>query len=156
MPLVASDFQDGDETGHPILGNEAGPYRFRLLSDPGGLTQFGAFIEELPPGSSSSERHWHETEDEMIYVLDGHPTLIEDTETELTPGDAVCWPAGSGIGHKLTNRSDAPVRYLVIGTRHMQDVIHYSDHDLITHKDGQARRYLRRDGSAYPNGDTHD
>ncbi len=153
MPVVRSDYQAGDDEGHPILGNEAGPYRYRLLSDPGGLSQFGAFIEELPPGSSSSERHWHETEDEMIYVLDGHPTLIEDTETELKPGDAVCWPALSGVGHKLTNRTDQTVRYLVIGTRHDTDVIHYSDHDLITHKDGDTRRYLRRDGSEYPRKD---
>ncbi len=151
MPLVVSDFQDGDETGHPILGNEAGPYRYRLLSDPGGLTQFGAFIEELPPGSSSSERHWHETADEMIYVLEGHPTLIENSETLLSPGDAVCWPAGSRIGHRLTNRSEQPVRYLVIGTRHEKDVVHYCDHNLITHIDGETRRYLRRDGSEHPN-----
>ncbi|MEN8658067.1 cupin domain-containing protein [Marivita sp.] len=150
MPLIASDFRDGDETGHPILGNEAGPYRFRLLSDPGGLTQFGAFIEELPPGSSSSERHWHETEDEMVYILEGRPTLIEDVETALSPGDAVCWPAGSGIGHKLINRTDGPVRYLVIGTRHEKDVVHYSDHDLITQIDGKDRRYLRRDGTVIP------
>ena len=147
MPLIASDFQDGDATGHPILGNMAGPYRVRLLSDPGGLTQFGAFIEELPAGSSSSERHWHETEDEMVYILEGRPTLVEDVETELAPGDSVCWPAGSGIGHCLVNRTDAPVRYLVIGTRNKKDIIHYSDHDVITHKDGLKRRYLRRDGT---------
>jgi uncharacterized cupin superfamily protein len=151
VPLVVSDFHDGDETGHPILGKETGPYRYRLLSDPGELTQFGAFVEELPQGSSSSERHWHETEDEMIYVLEGHPTLIEESETELAPGDAVCWPAGSGVGHRLTNRTGLPVRYLVIGTRNEKDVIHYSDHDLVTHKDGQSRRYLRRDGSEHPN-----
>lgn len=148
MPRITSDFRDGDETGHPILGNGAGHYRFRLLSDPGGLTQFGAFIEELQPGSRSSERHWHETEDEMVYILDGCPTLVEDVETELAPGDAVCWPAGSGIGHCLINRTDGPVRYLVVGTRNEKDVIHYVDHDLITHKDGPDRRYVRGDGTA--------
>ena len=34
---------------HPILGPGPGPYRARLLSDPGRITQFGAFFEELPP-----------------------------------------------------------------------------------------------------------
>ena len=150
MPVVRSGFQDGNGPGHPILGNAAGPYRFRLLSDPGGLTQFGAFVEELPPGSASSERHWHETEDEMIYVLEGTPTLVEDTALELSPGDAVCWPSGQGVAHRIENRSPNPVRYLVIGTRNQSDVIHYADHDLVTHKEGAARRYLRRDGTPYP------
>jgi uncharacterized cupin superfamily protein len=38
----------------------------------------------------------------------------------------------------------------VIGTRLERDIIHYTDHDLITHTDGPARRYLRRDGTEYP------
>ena len=120
------------------------------LGDAGGLTQFGAFIEELPPGSTSGRRHWHETEDEMILMLAGEVVLVEETETTLRAGDAACWPAGAPVGHRLDNRSDAPARYLVIGTRNQRDVIHYTDHDLITHKDGPARRYQRRDGTDWP------
>ncbi len=33
-------------------GNPCGPYRALLFSDSGELTQFGAFEEELRPGSS--------------------------------------------------------------------------------------------------------
>lgn len=141
--------QMADDPPHPVLGPGPGPYAYQLLSDPGGLTQFGAFIEELPPGSRSGHRHWHETEDEMIYVLSGEVVLVEDEETVLRPGDAACWPAGRPVGHRLDNRSDAPARYLVIGTRSATDTIHYTDHDLITHKEGSARRYLRRDGTAH-------
>lgn len=152
MPKIAlPDFVTDAGPVHPVLGSGLGAYRYRLLSDIGGLTQFGAFIEELPPGSASGYRHWHETEDEMVYVLDGTVTLVEETETDLCPGDVACWPAGSPIGHRLENRGDAPVRYLVIGTRHARDVIHYSDHDLITHKDGNSRRHVRRDGTDHPN-----
>jgi uncharacterized cupin superfamily protein len=138
-----------DNPTHPIMGPGPGPYGYRLLSDPGGLTQFGAFLEELPPGSSSGHRHWHEAEDEMLYLLQGHAVLVEDTETPLGPGDCACWPAGTPVGHRVDNRSDLPVRYLVVGTRLERDVIHYTDHDLVTHKDGPNRRYLRRDGSEY-------
>lgn len=133
---------------HAILGAGNGPYTCRLLSDPGGLSQFGAFIEELPPGSRSSYRHWHAAEDEMIYVLSGTPTLIEDVKTTLAPGDAACWPAGAPVAHCLANRSDMAARYLVIGTRHQTDTITYPDHDLITHKNGTARRYTHADGRA--------
>jgi uncharacterized cupin superfamily protein len=60
-----------DETAytHPVIGQHPGPYRYQLLSDAGGLTQFGAFLEELPPGSRSGHRHWHEAEDEMIWMI---------------------------------------------------------------------------------------
>ncbi|GHC13438.1 hypothetical protein GCM10007291_08770 [Gemmobacter nanjingensis] len=150
MPKVdLPAFVTEDDTVHPVLGGGIGPYRYQLLSDPGGLTQFGAFIEELPPGSTSGRRHWHEAEDEMILMLAGEVVLVEDSETLLRAGDAACWPAGQPVGHRLDNRSDAPARYLVIGTRKEADVIHYTDHDLITHKQGSARRYLHRDGAPW-------
>ena len=151
--LALPPWQDAEDTPHPILGAGPGPYRYQLLSDPGGLTQFGAFIEELPPGSSSGRRHWHEAEDEMILMLAGEVILIEDSETPLRAGDVACWPAGHPVGHRLDNRSDAPARYLVIGTRAQRDRIHYTDHDLITEKDGATRRYLHRDGTPYPTGE---
>ena len=140
-PVVATD------APHPILGAGLGPYAYQLISELGLLTQFGAFIEHLPPGSRSSFRHWHQTEDEMIYVLTGEVVLIEDDEATLRPGEAACWPAGAPVGHCLENRSDASATYLVIGTRNAVDRVHYPDHDLITEKDGEARRYLHRDGS---------
>lgn len=138
-----------DNPTHPILGPGPGSYRYQLLSDPGHLTQFGAFLEELPPGSSSGHRHWHEAEDEMILMLSGQAVLIEDAETTLNAGDVAAWPAGHPVGHRLDNRSDAPARYLVIGTRSQRDRIHYTDHDLVTEKDGSKRRYLHRDGTPY-------
>ena len=59
---------------HPIMGNGLGPYSHAVLGDLGGLTQFGVHIEVLPPGSRSSFRHWHETEDEMILMISGEVT----------------------------------------------------------------------------------
>ncbi|WP_394153748.1 hypothetical protein [Loktanella salsilacus] len=54
MPLVPKDAARTD-SGIGVCG----PYTAVLLSDSGGLTQFGAFIETLPPGSASSTLHWH-------------------------------------------------------------------------------------------------
>lgn len=147
MPKVAlPPIRSEADTAHPVLGAGGGPYAYQLLSDPGGLTQFGAFIEILPAGSKSSFRHWHETEDEMIFLLSGEVVLVEDRETILRAGDVAAWPAGLAVGHCLENRSGAEARYLVIGTRAMRDVIHYPDHDLVTQKDGQTRRYTHADG----------
>lgn len=155
MPKVTlSDWAKADPYSHPVIkGPDPGPYSYQLLSDPGGLTQFGAFLEELPPGSSSGQRHWHADEDEMILMLSGQVVLVEDRETTLSPGDVAAWPAGNSVGHRLDNRFDQPARYLVIGTRAQRDTIHYTDHDLVTEKDGTERRYLHRDGTPYPQGE---
>ncbi|BAR61340.1 glyoxylate utilization-related uncharacterized protein [Bradyrhizobium diazoefficiens] len=62
----------------------------------------------LPPGSWSSQRHWHSHEDEFVYLLEGELTLIEDDgETVLRAGDCAAFPKGSGNGHHMINRSDA-------------------------------------------------
>ncbi len=107
--------------------DELGRYRAELLSDAGDLTQFGAFTETLWPGAKASQTHWHANEDEMIHVLSGTVTLIEgDTETDLIQGDTATFKAGVPTGHHLENRTQAPCRYLVIGTRSHDDTVTYS------------------------------
>ena len=115
-----------------------GPFTAELLSDTGGLRQFGAFIETLPPGSSSSTLHWHAREDEMVHILTGTVTLVEGAvETPMHPGDTATFRAGVAVGHCLRNDGDAPVRYLVIGTRSGDDVVTYPlTGETLTIRDG--------------------
>lgn len=139
------------EEATPDQAARLGHYRAELLSDSGGLTQFGAFVETLAPGAFSSDRHWHEAEDEFLYVLAGEATVIEDDGAHvLHPGDAACWKAGVANGHHVQNRSAAPCSYLVVGTRAASDRVHYSDIDkLYVRENGRITR-TRRDGSPLP------
>lgn len=128
-----------------------GRMRWWPVSDAGGLTQFGAALESLEPGARSSQRHWHEAEDEFLHVLDGEVTVIEnDGDHLLTPGDSACWPAGSGNAHCLVNRSDRPASYLIVGTRAPDDECHYPDVDLHYSRKGGQHGYYRKDGTPYP------
>src|SRR5205809_7114951 len=78
----------------------------RRSGDAVGLTQFGLNITRIKPGSASAQRHWHEQEDEFIYMLEGELVLQEnDGETVLGRGDAAGFKAGSGVAHCLANRS---------------------------------------------------
>jgi uncharacterized cupin superfamily protein len=121
---------EDDGPDHPL-----GARRTEWLSEPGDLTQFGANIETLEPGSRSSILHWHSAEDELIYVLDGEVTLIEgDSEKILRPGDAATFKAGEPVGHYLHNRTDAPTRCLVVGTRAPIDRITYPDRDRVCYR----------------------
>lgn len=126
--------------------------RKKAIGDHGGLTQFGAHIITLPPGSWSSQRHWHSREDELIMILEGHPTFIDENgETELSPGDITAHPAGDGNGHHMQNRTEGNVNFLIIGTRMPEaDHAHYPDIDLDLPANGTDKRsYQRKDGSAY-------
>ena len=133
MPVITPDRLVVEE--RPVDGSRE-PDRTLWISEAGGLTQFGAFVEELQPGSRSALKHWHSTEDEMVYVLDGEITVIEgDEETLLRAGDAATFRAGVPVGHFLENRSTAPTRCLVVGTRAPVDRITYPDHDRICLRD---------------------
>jgi len=104
----------------------------RGLSEAGGLTQFGTNLVTLAPGAWSSQRHHHSAEDELVYILSGNPTFIDDKgDRILAPGDITAHPMGDGNGHHMINRTDKDVTFLVIGTSNAQnDHARYPDVDL--------------------------
>jgi uncharacterized cupin superfamily protein len=134
-------------TVNRLSGQNDGPYAELVLGDQAGLTQFGARLERLPHGSRSSHRHWHETEDELLYLLSGELVLIEDKESVLSAGQAAAWAAGSPVGHCLENRSGEDAVYLIVGTRVSKGAVHYPDHDIIIRHEGNVRHFTREDGS---------
>lgn len=118
----------------------------------GGLTQFGVTRVLLPPGAWSSQRHWHEREDELVYVLDGELVLVTDGgEETLRAGDAAAFKAGVRDGHHLQNRSEQDAVFLVVGTRDDADSGEYPDIDMVfgpNRYSGQGS-YRRKDGTEY-------
>jgi uncharacterized cupin superfamily protein len=123
----------------------------KALGDAAGLTQFGVNLLRLPPGVWSSQRHWHSSEDEFIYILQGEVVLVTDTGEEiLRPGDSAGFKAGEPDGHHLQNRSDSEALLLEIGTRlETTDGATYPDIDLIFPPGGKPALYTHRDGTPY-------
>lgn len=95
-----------------------------------GLTRIGIHHERLPPGRRSSYPHAESLEEEFIYVLEGHPDAwINGALHRLQPGDAVAFPAGTGICHTFINNSESDVRLMVVGEANKPDNrIHYPMH----------------------------
>jgi uncharacterized cupin superfamily protein len=120
------------------------------LSDAAGLTQFGVKLVTLPPGAWSSQRHWHEKEDEFVYMISGELVLVTGKGTEvMRPGDSAGFKAGDRNGHCLQNHSKADAQFLVVGTRDDADWGEYSDIDM-KFKAGRysgGGGYSRKDGS---------
>ena len=124
------------------------------LSEAGGLAQFVAHIQTLQPGSRSSDRHWHEEEDELLCMLSGEATIIEDDgPLTLGPGDAACWPAGTANAHQVVNRSGTPCSYLIFGSGAVPDVVHYPERGNVLHAfDDGTWRLQRTDGTLIKEG----
>lgn len=119
------------------------------LGDAAGLTQFGVNLLRLPAGTWSAQRHWHHTEDEFVYVLEGEPVLVTDSgEEKLGPGDCVGFKAGVKDGHHIQNRSDKEAVLLEVGTRNPKgDGVVYPDVDLDLHLNEED--YRHKDGTPY-------
>ena len=122
----------------------------KRLAEAAGLTKIGVTLLRLPPGSWSTQRHWHIESDEFVYVLSGEVTLVtDDGEELLRAGDAAGFKANDPNGHHLQNRSSLDALILEIGNHLSNDTAHYPDIDLIAALvDGQSR-ITRRDGTPY-------
>ena len=129
----------------PVAGREK-----RKLGDAFGLTGFGVNLVHIPPGTWSAQRHAHEKEDEFICIVDGELVLVTDAgETVLTAGMVAGFPASSGDGHHLINRTDRPAVYLEVGGRIPGESVTYSDIDMMVVPEDERGNYRRKDGTPY-------
>ncbi len=137
-------------TGYPSPFDRPCLDRIRKrLGDAGGLTQFGVNLLTLQPGVWSSQRHWHSSEDEFVYILSGEVVLHSDAgEDVLHAGDCAAFPKGDGNGHHLINKSSGPAVLLEIGSRSDDDVCRYPEIDLMI--DAKMDEFTHRDGTPYP------
>ncbi len=122
----------------------------KRLGDAAGLDQFGVNLTTLKSGAASAVRHWHEKEDELVYILEGEVVLIEDgVETVLKAGDAAGFKANVPNGHHLVNKSGSDAVFLEIGTRSKNERAEYPDVDLRAIRDDSGARYTHKDGKPY-------
>jgi uncharacterized cupin superfamily protein len=107
----------GSNYPEPLRRVVAGRERKRL-GNAAGLDQFGVNLTTLKPGAASALRHWHQKEDELVFILEGEVVLIDNSgETVLRPGDAAGFKANDPNGHHLVNKSGRDAVLLEIGTR---------------------------------------
>jgi uncharacterized cupin superfamily protein len=148
MPKVdLESIEQVNRTGYPPPFNEdvAGRW-YRRLAPATGLTDFGASHVVLKPGAWSSQRHWHDGEDEFLVMLTGEAVLVEDEgRTILRAGDIAAWPKGTGDGHHLRNESESDCSFVVVGGG-TNTGGGYSDIDMLFTADN---RYVHKDGTPY-------
>jgi uncharacterized cupin superfamily protein len=134
----------------PHLSKEmVGRFR-RPLGGRLGIKNFGVNLLRLAPGAWSSQRHWHATQDEMIYVIEGEVVLVTDEgEQALKAGMVAGFPKGRPDGHHLQNRSNRDALVLEIGDRSPGDEATYPDVDMAAKALPPAYAFTRKDGSSF-------
>jgi uncharacterized cupin superfamily protein len=122
----------------------------RALGDLFGLSNFGVNLTRLAPKALSALRHAHSKQDEFVYILQGHPTLMTDAgATPLAPGMCAGFKAGSGNGHQLINETSEDVVYLEVGDRTPGDEGTYPDDDLKALMVEGKWQFVHKDGTPY-------
>lgn len=149
MPKLELDsIPQSNATGYPDPFDRPVQGRwYRRLAPASGLTLFGASHVTLKPGAWSSQRHWHDGEDELVVMLAGEAVLIDDSgEHVMRPGDVAAFPAGEENGHHLVNRSDTDCVFVAISAGDRESGGGYSDIDMLFDAEG----YAHKDGTRYP------
>ena len=152
MPKLDLDsIEQINRTGYPQpYAAEMDKRWYRRLAPTAGLNDFGASHVVLKPGGISSQRHWHEGEDELVVMLSGEAVLVENEgETVMRAGDIATFPKGVANGHHFVNRSEADCVFVAVGKSAASDC-HYPDIDLKL--DGRTSRFTRKDGTPYDTG----
>ena len=148
MPkLDLESIDQTNRTGYPPpFDKEVEGRWYRRLAPASGLTQFGVSHVTLKPGAWSSQRHWHDGEDEFLVMISGEAVLVEDEgRTPLRAGDCAAFPAGVRNGHHLRNESQSDCVFVVVGAGENSGG-GYSDIDMMFTADGSC---VRKDGRPY-------
>jgi uncharacterized cupin superfamily protein len=97
----------------------------RTLGERVGMQRIGVHIVHLPPGHESTQFHYHDADEEFLYVLAGRGIAeIGDETFEVGPGDFMGFTAPSAP-HMLSNPFAEDLVYLMAGERNPNDVVHY-------------------------------
>lgn len=148
MPKIDLEaIEQTNRTGYPPPFDAAVAGRWvRRLAPATGLSDFGVSHVVLKPGAWSSQRHWHDGEDEFLVMIAGEAVLVEDEGSViLRTGDLAAFPKGTGDGHHLRNESESDCAFVVFSGG-FRTGGGYSDIDMLFTPAGD---YVHKDGTPY-------
>jgi uncharacterized cupin superfamily protein len=110
-----------------------------------GMQRIGIHLVRIESGRDSTTHHFHDADEEFIYILSGHGIAkIDDTEFSVGPGDFMGFSAPSAA-HSLHNPNLEDLVYLMGGERWATDVVHYPDIKRTMIKSHGKRRWAAWD-----------
>ena len=137
-----------------FVEEETGGFRYRRarIAEQAGAEHIGASLYELEPGAELVF-HYHLAVEEMLIVLRGRVAVRTPAGWgDADAGEVVVFPRGERGAHAVANRSDSPVRFLMLSELHGPNVSVYPDENRIGIYD-EPLRERRRFGALFDLGD---
>jgi uncharacterized cupin superfamily protein len=126
-----------------------------------GAERLGLSVWEIEPGEAAYPYHYHLTEEEVVIVLAGTPSVRTGSGwTQLAEGDAVRFGTGEQGGHQVANWGTTTARFLAISTNGTSDVVIYPESDKVgvferlVGRRGLSQLFRREDAVEYHHGET--
>ena len=108
-----------------------------------GAELIGGSVYELEPGCRLWPYHTHHANEEWLLVVRGHPTLrTPEGEHELEEGDVVAFPRGDAGAHQVINKTETPIRVLMLSTMIQPEIVEYIDSGKLGARDAKGERIL--------------
>ena len=131
---------------------ETEDYRFARLGEAANGEQLGMSLYELAPGQGMVF-HYHVQREELMIVLSGQLSLrTGDGWASLPEGEVVGFRRGERGAHGLENRTQAPVRLVMVSEMNAPNISVYPDADQVGIFDA-AKPSERRFGALFNVGD---
>ena len=97
-----------------------------------GTELIGCSLWELPPGEAAYPYHFHYSDEELVIVLSGRPSLrTPEGNRKLEEGEAIRFQLGEQGAHQIFNPTDQPATFLAVSSHGRPDVVVYPDADKI-------------------------
>jgi uncharacterized cupin superfamily protein len=78
-----------------------------------------------------------------VIVVRGRPTLrTSEGERELREGDVACFPRGKDGAHQVSNRTDEPIRVLMLSSLILPEIVEYLDSGKIGARNARGERIM--------------
>jgi uncharacterized cupin superfamily protein len=108
-----------------------------------GAELLGGSLYELEPGDRLGPYHTHHANEEWVIVVRGRPTLrTSEGERELREGDVACFPRGKEGAHQVSNRTDDPIRVLMLSSLILPEIVEYLDSGKIGARNAKGERIM--------------
>jgi uncharacterized cupin superfamily protein len=99
-------------------------WRRATLARQAGGERLGASLFAMAPGEALFPLHYHLANEELLFVIDGAPSLrTPDGERVLERGEVLSFPRGAEGAHQIVNRSGDEARVLIVSEMNAPEIV---------------------------------
>ncbi|MFW6305154.1 MAG: cupin domain-containing protein [Candidatus Saliniplasma sp.] len=140
--------KDEIEPVHVCFGDNHEFYRYEILFGEG---DSNVTIYELPSGKANYPYHYHESHEEIFYIIRGEGIVeTEEGDKRVRSGDVIVCPPNPSGAHRIINTSEEErLVYIEFDTVSYPEVAHYPRTKTlgVLYEDMKRNQFFKEDSS---------